>query len=186
MEKNKLKELWNFFKLPLIVFIVVFTLFRVVIFHGYVPSGSMETTIRTKSWIVGDRISLLLDKERKSIKRYDVIVFKTPAQEEHLVKRVIGLPGDKIKITESEIYINGVEARKDFTSSIDKYQMRDEFEVPKGCYFVCGDNRGNSNDSRKWADKFVKKDEIKAKVWFNYWFWHFEKLKHYEDNIKNN
>ena len=182
-----LARAWETTRLPLIVFIIVFLIFKFVIFHGYVPSSSMEDTIKTKSWILGDRISVALDKERENIKRYDIIIFESnqgSKNKEYMVKRVIGLPGEHMKITESDIYVNGQKLRKDFVYSEDVAQLPDEFDIPEGCFIVAGDNRNNSNDSRKWPDRFVKAEEIKAKVWYNYWFWHIGKMQTYEDNIK--
>ena len=162
-------------------------LFRCIIFHGSVPTQSMDPTIKTTSFIIGNRLPILFDRTGKNIKRYEVITFKSDEGDKNerlMVKRVIGLPGEHMKITETDIYVNGQKLRKDFVSSEDVAQMPDEFDIPEGCFFVAGDNRNNSYDSRKWNDKFVKKKDIKAKIIFNYWYWHIEKLKTYEDNIK--
>lgn len=168
---------------PVIGFIFVFVLFKTVIFHGYIPSPSMENTLMTNSFVIGERVSLVLDKN--SIKRYDIIVFKAQmlnGADEHYVKRVIGLPGDKIKITENDILVNGEPTIKDFVSSEDLTQVMDigEFTVPEDSYFVAGDNRGNSYDSRKWSNKFIKRESVVSKVLFSYRFWEISFPKQYK------
>lgn len=179
-KSNFIKKLWDILWFPIFTFIIVFVIFKMVLFHGYVPSASMDKTILAKSWILGERVSVQLDKS--NIKRYDVVVFYAelhPGQPEHVVKRVIGLPGDNVKITKDAIYINGEKAKDEFVSSIDITQEEDTFTVPENSYFVCGDNRANSFDSRKWSHKFVDANSIVAKVWANYWFWGFDILDKY-------
>lgn len=179
-----ISKVWDVVWLPLLVFILVSVLFRTVILNGYVPSESMETTISKESWVLGNRLSVM---NTDKIKRYDVIVFKAelvPGFPEHVVKRVIGLPGDEITITEDKILVNGQEVIEDFVSSVDNFQKPGNYTVPLNGFFVAGDNRANSNDSRKWTYKFVDDDSIVAKAWANYWFFGFETIKKYDDNIK--
>lgn len=186
-KENKIKlvflKIFDILFKPVIGFIFVFVLFKTVIFHGYIPSPSMENTLMTNSFVIGERVSLVLDKN--SIKRYDIIVFKAQmlnGADEHYVKRVIGLPGDKIKITENDILVNGEPTIKDFVSSEDPTQVMDigEFTVPEDSYFVAGDNRSNSYDSRKWSNKFIKRESVVSKVLFSYRFWEISFPKQYK------
>ena len=116
----------------------------------YIPSGSMEPTLKP-----GDRVLVnKLSYDLHSIHRGDIVVFKRPPSEaadptiKDLIKRVIGLPGDRIEGRDGLVYINGQLLKEPYlppgtvTSNL---PMR---TVPPGEYFVMGDNRGNSNDSR--------------------------------------
>lgn len=114
-----------------------------------------------------------------SPKRYDVIVFRYPDDEEQiLVKRIIGLPGEMVEIQNGKIFINGY--TKIDLSFANAVPVRDfgPYVVPENCYFVLGDDINNSKDSRYWKNTYVRKDQIIGKV--NEWFsmpgeftWHF-------------
>ena len=119
------------FLIPVIVFIGVFLLFKTVFFIGFVPSGSMEPTLKINSVIFGTRIYGVL-------KEGDIIVFKN--DDNVLVKRIVGVGGQKLEVGGSN------------------------YTIPEDCYFVMGDNRDNSWDSRFWEDPFVKRSSIIAKL----------------------
>ena len=104
-------------------------------------------------------------------KRGDVIIFKYPDNEsENYVKRVIGLPNEIVQIKEGHVYINGDELDEPY---IKEYIYDDgethTYIVPDGCYFMLGDNRNNSKDSRYWTNTYVKKEKIIAKVLIRYY-----------------
>ncbi|GJL62538.1 MAG: signal peptidase I [Nitrospirales bacterium] len=112
--------------------------------------------------------------------RGDIIVFRYPEDEEKdFIKRIIGLPGDTIETKNKVVYINGQPLRDDaYTQRIDPgiidghINQRDNFgpiTVPEKSYFVMGDNRDQSLDSRFWG--FVKVDKIKGKAFMSYWSW---------------
>lgn len=137
-----------------------------IILNAYVPSGSMESTIMT-----GDNLWVnRLQYKFKNPERFDVVVFKYPDNEKELyIKRVIGLPGEKLEVKDGKVYINDakVPLRDDFTKDkpLGDYGP---FEIPAGHYFMMGDNRNNSQDSRFWKDKFVAKEKICGKAFFKY------------------
>ena len=137
-----------------------------LIVNASVPSGSMMDTIPEKSRIVAFRLAYAFSEP----KRYDVIVFKFPDDETELyVKRVIGLPGETVEIIDGKVYINGSSMALDdgFVRGVPKASSG-PYVVPEGCYFMLGDNRNNSRDSRLWDNKFVAKEKILGKAVFCY------------------
>ena len=84
--------------------------------------------------------------------------------------RIIGLPGETVEVKDGKVYIDGSEKPLD-DSFCNEVPIGDfgPYEVPKNCYFMMGDNRNNSLDSRYWKNHFVEKDAILAKAVFRYW-----------------
>lgn len=155
-----------------------------------IPSGSMEPTL-----LVGDHIlvnkfiyGIKLPFVRKTIipistpKRDDVIVFIFPLdRSKDFIKRVIGLPGDRIEISGRKIYINGklYEDKHGYYSSPSPSEGSrfGPVTVPKGHLFVMGDNRDHSYDSRYWG--FVPLEYVKGKAFIIYWSWpHWRRFMH--------
>jgi len=155
-----------------IVFAVIVALFitNFVIVNASVPSGSMENMIMTGDRLVAFRLSYLLEPP----KRYDVVVFKYPDDPEQkllYVKRVIGLPGETVTIRDGKVYIDGssVPLEDSFTKETPAAEMEMTFNVPDGHYFMLGDNRNISSDSRYWANKYVDGKKILGRVIFRYY-----------------
>ncbi|HUO59753.1 MAG TPA: signal peptidase I [Candidatus Acidoferrales bacterium] len=168
-----------------------------------IPSESMEDTL-----LIGDY--LLVDKVHfgggghwdafmpyRPIRRGDMIVFRPPAHPEmHFVKRVIGLPGERMKLLHRRVYINGQPINEPYVvfkpsfpdpfrdnfpngnavspemtarwhSQMKKWVENGELIVPEGMYFVMGDNRNQSSDSRYWG--FVPRENVIGRPWLIYW-----------------
>jgi len=114
-----------------------------------------------------------------NIERGDIIVFMFPEDEtKDFIKRVIGLPGDTVEIRRKTVYIHGQPLNERYTQHVDpmvfphQVQPRDNLgpiTVPADSYFVMGDNRDQSLDSRFWG--FVKREKIKGKAFLIYWSW---------------
>ena len=129
------------------------------------PSGSMENTIMTNDMVAGDYHAY----DDRNPRRGEVIAFKFPDNEyESFVKRIIGLPGETVYIRDGKIYINGSKQplKEDYLKEewVEGNDYEEPFKVPKNSYFVLGDNRNVSNDSRYWQNKYVKRGKISAKI----------------------
>ena len=117
-------------------------------------------------WDVKDKRSLSLFHEPH---RGEVVVFNWPVDpERQLVKRVIGVPGDTVEIRSGSVYVTGIPLREPYIASL--HGIRENIgpvKVSEGYYFVMGDNRLHSNDSRDWG--LVARDDIVGKIWLVYW-----------------
>ena len=130
-----------------------------ILFWAFIPSKSMEPTINIGNLAVGVR------GDTRTVNRYDVVVFRYPDDEsKYYVKRVIGLPGDTIEIKNGHVYANGTKLKEAFTKELSNDSGI--YHVPAGSYFMLGDNRNHSKDSRFWKNKYVAKDKIITKVKF--------------------
>ena len=146
-----------------------------------IPSGSMLETLQIGDQLLVNRLAygfFVPFKDEPLItwstpQRGDVIVFEYPLDPEtDFIKRVIGVPGDKISMQDKVLYVNGVRAQESYIQHVDAsiYPKRDNFgpvEVPPGKYFVMGDNRDDSKDSRFWG--FVDFTAIQGKAMIIYW-----------------
>lgn len=169
MRKNKIiKELLWWVRTVIIAYVLTFTLNHTLIVNASVTSGSMEGTIMTGSRIFGSRLSYAVHAPE----RFDIIMFKFPDDEtaDPFLKRVIGLPGEKVEIIDGKVYIN--DSKTPLDDSFVNGEPRGDygpFYVPADSYFVLGDNRNNSHDSKNWINKYVARDKILAKIYFE-WF----------------
>lgn len=189
-----LKEImsWIFTLVFAVVFAYLIT--RFVIVNAVIPSASMETTIMTGDRIIANRLEYDFSKPE----RYDIAVFKYPDSPDTLyIKRVIGMPGDKVEIKDNEIYINNstepledsfvngdmvtddavynvpakgdsLEDYMDFIENTDLYDSDGDGLFDEDCYFMMGDNRNRSADSRYWDNKFVPESLMQGKAVFRY------------------
>lgn len=158
-----LQEAW-----PYAVVIIGVVLLNTFIFvNAKIPSGSMEKTIMTGDRLFGSRLAF----KNVDPQRYDIVIFKYPDDESRLfVKRVIGLPGETVTIVNGKVYIN--DSKEPLLDSFCPEKPTGSFgsfKVPEGCYFMLGDNRQHSNDSRFWTNKFVEKGKIIGKAGLRYW-----------------
>ena len=127
-----------------------------------IPSGSMENTLLIGDHLIMSRIGYDAGVPFtnwhvplwRNPKRQQVIIFKPPFAPDtpDYVKRVIGLPADTIDIHDGAVWVNGQKLVEKYTSGASEpYELRTPYKVPADCYFVMGDNRGNSMDSRFWG-----------------------------------
>lgn len=116
--------------------------------------------------IFGNRLAYI----NKDPQRFDIVIFKYPDDETQLfIKRVIGLPGETVEIRDGKVYIDGSETPLDdsFTPEPPQGNWGPEV-VPEDSYFMLGDNRNRSKDSRFWTNTFVKKEKILGKAVLRY------------------
>lgn len=165
MFKNMLKLLFT----ALIAAAFAFVLITYVGERTKVSGHSMEPYLH-------DRDQVLLDKltyRFRDPKRYEIIVFPGPeGGDQFFVKRVIALPGETVKIAKGKVYVNDQEVKdysKDHTT--DPCELKTELHLSSDEYFVLGDNRDNSNDSRYKEVGPVKRSKIIGRIVFRFYPW---------------
>ncbi|MFH1784416.1 MAG: signal peptidase I [bacterium] len=190
--KNKIKkETFEWIKTIVIALILALSIRTFVVQAFKIPSGSMMDTLFAgdylfvNKFLYGTKIPFTDTKiiPIKSPQRGDIIVFKYPVDpKRNFIKRCIGLPGETLQIKNKQVYIDGKPIKEDYVVFKDKslypnvdylaegYSKRDNFGpvvVSQGAYFMMGDNRDSSYDSRFWG--FLPKKNIKGKALLVYW-----------------
>lgn len=176
------EEEGNFFKIVFwrfveVVVCIVFAFFisagfnKFIGTHTMVEGTSMEGALHNGDYLLVDKLSYNLGKP----KRFDIIIF--PYNEEtYYIKRIIGMPGETIRIVEGKIYINGEELLESYGAEpmLDGGLAAEEFMIGAEEYFVLGDNRNHSTDSRSENVGTIKEEKIVGKAFFR--FYPFDKF----------
>ena len=161
------KEVWSWIKTIVFAVILAALVDSFLIVNATVPTGSMENTIMTGDRILALRTSYWFgDPERG-----DVVVFEypdDPTGETLYVKRIIGLPGDTVEVRGGEVLVNGEALAEPYIKEVTEGDFG-PYTVPEDGYFMMGDNRNKSLDSRFWTNKFVTEDQILGKVVLRYY-----------------
>ncbi|NLU49036.1 MAG: signal peptidase I [Syntrophomonadaceae bacterium] len=164
------KEIRDFLKEVISIVVMAFILaiiLRTFLGEGRViPSGSMLPTIHIKDKVWVDKIIYRF----KDPARGDIVVFTPPeelGQKGPFIKRVIGLPGETVEVRDGKVFINGVPLQEPYIAEPPMYEYG-PVKVPKGAFFVMGDNRNYSLDSHMW-NSWLRQDHIWGKALLIYW-----------------
>jgi len=203
-EKSVFRE---YFELIAETAVFVFFVMTFVVQAFQIPTGSMEPTLLIGDFLLVNKLvyastaSSIEEKilPRKAIRRQDIVVFKWPNDlAKDFVKRVIGLPGEKIEIKNKQVFVNDktldekykVHNDSQIISKNDYYHyddtIRDNFgpvNVPAGHIFVMGDNRDNSADSRYWG--FLPLTYVKGRPWMIYFSYRAERDAYLKTSLQD-
>jgi len=170
--KSKLKDTVD----SIIVAFVIAMIIRAFFVQAYkIPSGSMLDTLLIGDHILVNKLAYVISKPKYK----DIIVFEYPLEpSKDFIKRVVGVPGDTIRLDGTHVYRNGQLLKENYAKYMDTNSLNsfinsrfhtERFVVPENKYFVMGDNRDSSFDSRYWG--FVNESMIKGKAFIIYWSW---------------
>lgn len=152
-----------------IALVLAFLLRTFVAEPRYIPSDSMIPTLQVGDRLVVDKVSYLFHAPNSG----DIVVFNPPdvpelsaiSKDNAFIKRVIGLPGQQVRVQQGRVYINDQPLKENYLDEPIRYELP-SFVVPEGQVFVLGDNRNYSNDSHVWG--FLPKENIIGRA-----FWRF-------------
>lgn len=163
LEKKKIIRgqyfVWDIlsFAVPLIAAYIVLSC---IIFVSVIQSASMEPALKVGNTVFYNRLAYV----RNEPQRGDAVVFYSEEYNEYFGKRIIGLPGDHIEFKDGYVVINDQYCDETaYISSEIETNCSKSFDVPQGYYFMLGDNREMSNDSRFWDEPYIPRDDIKGK-----------------------
>lgn len=146
----------------ILIGVAVALLFRHFCFEViYVASPSMEPTYNTGEQIIINKLAYLFKKP----KRGDIVMLQSPVSDKGLIKRIVGLPGERIEIRDKEVYIDGEKIDENYTQFLRPNTLLvgdniEPFTIPREHYFVMGDNRDVSRDSRDWSEDKGMQTEV--------------------------
>lgn len=167
--KGIIKEVVNILIYLAIVFVLTFLVVEYVGQRTVVSGSSMETTLSDNDNLIVDKLSYRFNEPE----RFDIVVFEYQHEENtYYIKRIIGLPGETVQIDDDGvIYINGSELEESYGNEVmrDAGLAREPFTLGEDEYFVLGDNRNGSCDSRDPSVAAVSKDWILGKAWVRIW-----------------
>ncbi len=169
-----LRNLWLFFLdflETIVVSLAIFAVVYIFLFQPHQVDGkSMEPNFQNGEYILTDKVSYRIHPP----KRGDVVVFHSPQDERvDFIKRIVGVPGDTLKISGGHLYLNDLKLEEEYINDpgqvLSGRFMREgqSIEVPPGQYIVMGDNRLHSSDSREWG--LVNLKGIVGRAFFRYW-----------------
>ena len=163
--KEIIHEVLEYSKVIIFAVAFSFLLNKTLITNAQVTSGSMENTVMTGSRVFVNRQAYLFQDPQRG----DIISFYYPDDgETEYMKRIVGLPGETIEGRDGAVYIDGVMLEEPYIREV-SYEEFGPYEIPEDAYFMMGDNRTNSWDSRYWLNKFLHREAIIGKAEFEYY-----------------
>jgi signal peptidase I len=191
-EKVKRKSLVREYAEAIGIAVLLALVIRTFVVQAFtIPSGSMMDTLLVGDYILVNKFIYGSEVPFTDLRvpgfrdphRGDIIVFKYPQDEKRdFIKRIIGTPGDRVQVRGHQVVVNGRALSEPYTKPLDSPLSErgaaaycgyaygcEPTTVPADAYFVMGDNRDNSQDSRYWG--FVKREKIKGKAFLIYWSW---------------
>lgn len=165
-ENSTMKEFFSLMVYVAGVIILAIVLNKFIIQKVEVDGPSMNTTLKTGQQLLVEKVTYYFSDPKQG----DIVVFDSPIEEDSLyIKRVIGVPGDKVQVKDGRIYLNGEEYEDpQWTEPILKAGVaEDEVTVGENEYFVVGDNRNDSSDSRDFG--VISKDSIMGEAVLRIW-----------------
>ncbi|AGW13581.1 signal peptidase I [Megalodesulfovibrio gigas] len=178
------KMLKEYAEALIIAFVLAMFIRAFVVQAFTIPSGSMLQTLQIGDYLLVSKLSygIKVPFTHSYLTMWatpehgDIIVFENPNDpSKDFIKRVIGMPGDTIEIKDKKVYRNGQALDESYVQFVDPNVVmgprdhKDPIVVPDGNYFVMGDNRDDSLDSRFWG--FVPVGNLRGKAWMIYWSW---------------
>lgn len=165
--KRKKGFLWETLETIVVALVLALVIRTFVIQVFWIPSSSMEPTLNINDRIIVNKFIYRF----RAPQRGEIVVFKYPVEESKepkrdFIKRVVGLPGENLKVVRGAVYINGKPLPEHHPMRADAANFG-PVEIPSGSYFVMGDNRPNSYDSRYW--KFLPRDKIVGPAFLRIW-----------------
>ena len=139
----------------------IFWLVHSLVGRYRIDGSSMNPTLLDGEYLIINNVTYLLDDPQQG----DIVVFRHPRNELNLIKRVVGVPGDNIKIENKTVWVNGEELDEPYIADSPNYTG--DWDVPSDTYFVLGDNRNNSSDSHSWG--FLPEENLLGKAFYVYW-----------------
>lgn len=184
-KKKRKKSVWREYAEALIIALLLALVIRTFVIQAFkIPSESMLNTLQVGDHLLATKFAYGLKipftdtwlYKGADPERGDIVIFKYPNDPSvDYIKRIVGVPGDVIEVRDKQLYRNGQPVKETYIRHTDPNSLeplRDNYAavtVPEGKYFVMGDNRDNSLDSRFWG--FVDREAIRAKAWRIYWSW---------------
>ena len=169
-----IKEIFGWVRLIVVTVVLALFFNFFVIVNAVIPSSSMEQTIMTGDRIIAFRLSYLIGQP----KRHDIVILPDPdnPRGDLFIKRIVGLPGETVFIDEGVVLIQR-EGSQEFEPLDEPFLNSNDmprnshgpFTVPENSYFMMGDNRNNSSDSRHWNNPFIYEGDILGRAIFRYY-----------------
>ncbi|MEK7543791.1 MAG: signal peptidase I [Patescibacteria group bacterium] len=168
--KSLFAAVFDFLQGIVVILAIMVMIYLFIMSPQEINGASMEPNFHNKEYILTNKIEYKLHNP----KRGDVVIFKSPANKDiDYIKRIIGEPGDRISLKGGSYYVNGVKLIEPYLApgtyiSGGNFLREDrEITVPTGKYFVSGDNRGHSSDSREFGP--ILKEDFIGKAFLRYW-----------------